>query len=312
MNADIDNIVKSRGNERDKRRLPVWLKRPLPAGERYGKVQALLKELRLNTVCRSAMCPNLGQCWSGGTATFMILGRYCTRRCKFCAVEKGSPERVEEDEPGRVGRASKAMRLKHVVVTSVTRDDLPDEGATHFARTIEAIRSELPEASIEVLTPDFHNRSECIDTVCNSRPTIFNHNLETVRQLSKEIRPQADYKRSLDVLRYVRRRFPGIYVKSGLMVGLGESDEQIRESLMELDEAGCQIVTIGQYLAPSKHHYPVKRFLHPDEFSALENWAKEHCNFLACFAGPFVRSSYMASDILEGIRHRPRNGEEDD
>jgi len=290
-----------------KRRLPEWLRRPLPAGASYNHVQKLLKELRLNTVCRSAMCPNLGQCWSKGTATFMILGKYCTRNCKFCAVDKGLPEIPEPDEPQRVAIAAREMNLKHIVITSVTRDDLPDEGAGHFASTISAIREQSPNASIEVLTPDFHNRTECLNTVCQASPTIFNHNLETVKELSPKIRPKADYQRSLDVLKYVRLNFSDIYVKSGLMVGLGETDEQIRTALRDLSDAGCQIVTIGQYLAPSARHYPVHRFLHPKQFDELEHWAKENCKFLACFAEPFVRSSYMADDILNKILQEKDN-----
>ncbi len=299
------NSTENRQNH--KRRLPEWLRRPLPAGEKYNKVQSLLKELRLNTVCRSAMCPNLGQCWSSGTATFMIMGKYCTRMCKFCAVDKGIPEQLEDDEPERIAIAVREMKLKHVVVTSVTRDDLPDEGANHFANTITAIRQQMPQTSIEVLTPDFHNRSDCLDAICHAGPTIFNHNIETVRELSKKIRPQADYERSLAVLEYVRRAFPDIYVKSGLMVGLGETDNQIKNALKDLTSVGCQIVTIGQYLAPSKMHYPIHRFMPPERFKELANWAREHCDFLACFAGPFVRSSYLASNLLEEINAKMTN-----
>lgn len=299
MIDDVNGVAEVK--RRRSRRLPEWLKRPLPAGEKYARVRKLLDELRLNTVCRSAMCPNLGQCWSEGTATFMILGKYCTRRCKFCAVNKGMPEALDPDEPKRVAIAVREMKLRHVVITSVTRDDLPDEGAYHFAETIRQIRREVPKASIEVLTPDFHNRSECLDAVCEAQPTIFNHNLETVRELSEEIRPQPDYQRSLDVLRYVGNKFSQIYVKSGLMVGLGETDGQVRDALKALADAGCQIVTVGQYLAPSKRHYPVQKFYPPEWFDKLAVWAKENCGFLACFAGPFVRSSYLAGEIAEKV-----------
>jgi lipoic acid synthetase len=231
----------------------------------------------------------------------MILGNVCSRRCKFCAVNKGTPEPVQADEPMRLAKAAGEMKLKHVVVTSVTRDDLPDEGAEHFARTITEIRNVLPESAIEVLTPDFHARPELLDVVGEAKPTIFNHNLETVRELSPTIRPQANYVRSLSVLRYMRDHFPQSYVKSGLMVGLGETDEQIRASLTDLAEAGCQLITIGQYLAPSKEHYPVAKFLPPEWFDELSAWAKANLPFLAFSAGPYVRSSYMAHNLVKNI-----------
>ena len=282
-------------------RLPAWLKRPLPQGPEYVKVESLLRDLRLHTVCRSAHCPNLGQCWSAGTATFMILGAVCTRRCRFCAVAKGEPAALEPDEPVRVAQAAQAMNLRHVVVTSVTRDDLPDEGAGHFARTIIEIRKLLPDAAVEVLTPDFHARPECLDIVTEARPLVFNHNLETVETVSREIRPQADYRRSLAVLRYVRDHHPNVYVKSGLMVGLGETDDQIRQSLTDLNAAGVQIVTVGQYLAPSSEHFPTQRYLPPEWFDELTRWTAGHLSFLAFAASPFVRSSYMAGNLLNTI-----------
>ncbi len=289
-------------DKRVKRRLPSWLKRPLPSGENFRHVDKILSHLQLNTVCREACCPNLGECWSAGTATFMILGEVCTRNCRFCAVASGTCSPVEPDEPDRVARAAKELDLKHVVITSVTRDDLPDEGAGQFAKTIIGLRKELPQAAIEVLTPDFHNRSDCLDTVCNASPTIFNHNLETVELLSSTIRPQADYRRSLAVLEYVKKTFPTIYVKSGLMVGAGETDAQIHQSLRDLSDAGVQIVTVGQYLAPSKNHWPTKRYLPPEWFSKLRIWAQENLNFLYIFAGPFVRSSYLAGNVLDEVR----------
>ncbi len=283
------------------RRLPAWLKRPLGSGEDYVHVEHLLRDLHLHTVCRSAQCPNLGQCWSAGTATFMILGNVCTRRCRFCAVNKGLPEPLQADEPERVAKASAGMNLKHVVVTSVTRDDLPDEGANHFARTICEIRKALPNSAIEVLTPDFHAKPEFLDIVGRANPTIFNHNLETVRDLSPTIRPQANYERSLSVLKYMREHFPKMYIKSGLMVGLGENDDQIRRSLIDLSDAGCQLITIGQYLAPSKEHYPVQQYLPPEWFEELSAWAKENLNFLGFAASPFVRSSYLAHELIKNL-----------
>ncbi|MFA5865199.1 MAG: lipoyl synthase [Phycisphaerae bacterium] len=283
------------------RRLPVWLKRPLPHGREYVKIENLLKDLHLHTVCRSANCPNLGECWSAGTATFMILGKTCSRQCKFCAVEKGTPSPIELDEPLRVAQAAQAMNLRHVVITSVTRDDLPDEGAGHFAQTIIELRKILPTSAIEVLTPDFHCRRDCLDTVARAEPRIFNHNLETVESLTPQIRPQADYHRSLAVLKYVRTNFPAIYVKSGLMVGLGETDDQLRQSLRDLADAGCQIVTVGQYLAPSVNHCPTQRYLSPEWFDQLTLWTRENLPFLAFAASPFVRSSYLAHELLNQI-----------
>jgi lipoic acid synthetase len=295
----MDN--KEQNCNKSPRRLPVWLKRPLGSGEDYTHVRHLLQSLNLHTVCQSAHCPNQGQCWSAGTATFMILGNVCSRRCKFCAVNKGQPEPVQTDEPQRVAEAAREMQLKHVVVTSVTRDDLPDEGANHFAQTILAIRQTLPDASIEVLTPDFHARPELMDIVGEAGPTIFNHNLETVRELSPIIRPQANYLRSLKVLRYMREHFPQSHVKSGLMVGLGETDQQIRESLKDLADAGCELVTVGQYLAPSSDHYPVQKYLPPEWFDELSAWAKANLSFLGFAAGPFVRSSYMAHELIKNL-----------
>ena len=283
------------------RRLPAWLKRPLGSGDDYVHVENLLRDLHLHTVCRSAQCPNLGQCWSAGTATFMILGNVCTRRCRFCAVSKGLPEPVQADEPARVAKASAGMNLKHVVVTSVTRDDLADEGANHFAQTILEIRKVLPNSAIEVLTPDFHARPELLDIVGQANPTIFNHNLETVRELSPAIRPQANYERSLAVLTYMRKHFPKIYIKSGLMVGLGENDDQIHRSLTNLTDAGCQLITVGQYLAPSKEHYPVQQYLPPEWFEELTAWAKQNLKIIGFAASPFVRSSYLAHELIKNF-----------
>jgi lipoyl synthase len=280
------------------RRLPAWLKRPLPHGKDYVHVETLLRELHLHTVCRSARCPNLGECWSAGTATFMILGKTCSRNCRFCAVDKGTPLPPDADEPLRVAQAAQAMKLRHVVITSVTRDDLADEGAGHFARSVLEVRKVLPDSTLEVLTPDFHARPDCLDTVSRAQPRVFNHNLETVEPLTLLIRPQADYRRSLTVLSYVRSGFPNILVKSGLMVGLGETDEQIHQSLRDLANAGCQIVTVGQYLAPSSDHYPTQRYLPPEWFKELTEWATQNFSFVAFAANPFVRSSYLAHELV--------------
>ncbi len=236
----------------------------------------------------------------------MIMGNTCSRRCRFCAVDKGTPGPLEADEPERVAKAAKGMNLKYVVITSVTRDDLPDEGAEHFARTIVTVQAALPESAIEVLTPDFHARSECLDTVARAKPLVFNHNLEMVEHLTPQIRPQADYRRSLAVLNYVRTHFSTLYVKSGLMVGLGETDDEIRQSLKDLAEAGCQIVTVGQYLAPSSSHIPTQRYLPPEWFDELTAWAKANLPFLAFAASPFVRSSYMAKELVGKMKGSDR------
>jgi len=277
------------------RRLPPWLTRPMPAGGAYANINALLNRLKLNTVCRSAGCPNLGQCWSAGTATFMIAGSVCTRNCLFCAVQSGTPQVLDLDEPEHLAQAAKQMKLKHVVITSVTRDDLPDGAAGHFVACINTGRAALPHAAIEVLTPDFSGRADILQTVHRAGPTIFNHNLETVQALTRKIRPQADYQRSLGVLSWMARA-GGMWIKSGLMAGLGETDQQVLDTLADLRNAGCQIITIGQYLAPSKGHYPVQRYLEPAWFDQIRDQALA-MGFNAVFAGPFVRSSYMADKL---------------
>ncbi len=279
------------------RRLPRWLRRRITAGTRADDTAALLAGLNLATVCDEAECPNRHECFCRGTATFMILGRSCTRNCRFCAVSADGPEPVREDEPAAVAEASERMRLRHVVVTSVTRDDLPDGGAGHFARTIAAVRERLPDAVVEVLVPDFRGDTAAIDTVLAARPDVFNHNVETVPRLYEHIRPQADYRQSLDVLaRAHGQGSPGMRTKSGLMVGLGETTDEIRAVLRDLREVDCEILTLGQYLAPSDAHVPVERFVRPEEFDGLRAEA-EKMGFAAVAAGPFVRSSYQAEGV---------------
>ncbi|NLF30615.1 MAG: lipoyl synthase [Planctomycetes bacterium] len=280
-----------------RRRLPPWLKRRIPAGAKLHEVTALLEELKLTTVCDGAHCPNRGECFARGTATFMILGERCTRNCRFCAVEPGQLPPPRADEPQAVAEACRRLSLRYVVITSVTRDDLPDGGAHHFARTIDAVRRVCGGARIEVLTPDFQGDTAAIDTVLAAHPDVFNHNVETVGRLYGDVRPQADYRRSLDVLAYVGRRGGDILSKSGLMVGLGERPEEIREVMHDLRRVGCDILTIGQYLAPSPNHYPVARFVEPSEFDL---WRREGeaLGFAAVAAGPFVRSSYNAEHVF--------------
>lgn len=260
-------------------------------------VRATLRELGLTTVCQNAHCPNIGECFCRGTATFMILGSVCTRDCRFCAVSKGRPQPVDEDEPRRVAEAARRLGLKHVVVTSVTRDDLPDGGAEQFRRAILALK-EIPGVTVEVLTPDFGGMRENVLKVALARPDVFNHNIETVRRLYAAVRPQADYERSLGVLALVKSLAPQIRTKSGLMLGLGETAQEVEETLRDLRRCGCEIATLGQYLRPSPSHTPVERFLAPEEFDALA--AKARClGFLAVASGPFVRSSYMAEHVFQ-------------
>ncbi|MCE5325125.1 MAG: lipoyl synthase [Planctomycetaceae bacterium] len=278
-------------------RLPPWLTRRLGPSRDAEQVAALLADLHLVTVCDGAHCPNRHECYSRRTATFMILGETCTRNCRFCAVPAcgAAPAPPREDEPAAVAEACKRLALRHVVITSVTRDDLADGGAGHFARTIAAVRDAVPQAIIEVLVPDFQGDRAAIDTVLAASPHVFNHNVETVERLYATVRPQASYRRSLGVLAHAKSR--GATTKSGLMVGLGEAAGEVEQVLRDLRAAGCDIVTIGQYLAPSKHHLPVVRYVEPAEFAAYEAGAKA-MGFAAVAAGPFVRSSYQAEDVF--------------
>lgn len=288
--------IVSRPNE-PRRRLPPWLKRPLPPGDAMMRTRRLIDELELNTVCSEARCPNLTECWTRGTATFMILGDRCTRRCGFCAVDTGKPLPPEPDEPQRMASAAVRLALRHVVITSVARDDLPDEGAGHFARCIEAIRARLPEATVEVLVPDFHGRRELIEIVTAARPEVYNHNIETVARLQKRVRPAARYERSLDVMRIVKRLTPTMVTKSGIMLGLGETRDEIVQTFRDLVAAGCEMLTIGQYLRPGEQYLPVERFYTPREFDDLGDLARS-MGFTAVAAGPFVRSSYFAETLF--------------
>jgi lipoic acid synthetase len=255
-----------------------------------------LADLQLATVCQSAHCPNLGECFAKGTATFMIMGTRCTRRCRFCAVDKGSPTPLDAGEPRRIAMAVRRMGVKHAVVTSVTRDDLPDGGAGHFKKTIQHIHKQCPGVSVEVLVPDFGGAVSAFDTICEAGPEVFNHNIETVPRLYSKIRPGADYRRSLGILAYLAGR--GVNTKSGLMLGLGETKDEIRTVLGDLRKANCMLLTLGQYLAPSKAHVPVARYVPPEEF---EMWADTaRCmGFTSVASGPLVRSSYRADEMMD-------------
>lgn len=279
-------------------RLPPWLKRPLPRGNGNNFTHNLLQDLRLETVCENARCPNRPECWAQRTATFMILGNVCTRPCSFCSVPKGTPQPVEEDEPERLAEACVRLGLRHVVITSVTRDDLPDGGAEHFVRCLEAVRRRLSHATLEVLTPDFQGQLAAIDRVIAARPHVFNHNLETVPRLYRVARGRADYRRSLALLARVKEKDPAIFTKAGLMLGLGETLDEVLEVFADLRSIGCDILTLGQYLAPTLHHsLPVARYLPPEEFDAIAQLARS-LGFRQVVAGPFVRSSYHAAEML--------------
>ncbi len=286
---------------KSKRRLPEWLKRRLPAGGQAGNVKKLLDELNLVTVCDGAHCPNRGECFASGTATFLILGDTCTRGCKFCAISQKTPPPPRADEPAAVAEAAKKMGLKYVVITSVTRDDLPDGGAEHFAETIHAIRDAV-EARVEVLVPDFQGNRTAIETVLLAKPDVYNHNIETVERLYETVRPDANYKQSLDVLQYAKDRSQQLglstLTKSGLMVGLGETDDEVVQVMKDLRDVGCDILTVGQYLAPSDAHVPVERFVTPEQFAIWEDAARD-MGFKSAACGPFVRSSYHAKEVFQ-------------
>jgi len=281
-----------------RQRFPAWMRKRLPAAGETRAVRDLIGDLRLNTVCQSAHCPNAGECFACGTATFMILGDSCTRNCRFCAVGHGAPQPIDDDEPRRVAEAAARLSLKYVVVTSVTRDDLPDGGASHFRRVVHAIRQRLP-AQIEILTPDFQGNESAIDDAALALPTVYNHNIETVPSLYPVVRPQAAFRRSLAVLARVKRVAPAVRTKSGLMVGLGEKSQEVLDTLQELRQIDCDMLTIGQYLRPSPQHLPVDRFVTPDEFAEYERRARE-MGFKVVAAGPFVRSSYHAGMLFQG------------
>lgn len=282
-------------------RKPAWLKRRLPLGPAYGQTSALVSKGRLHTVCEEAKCPNQWECYSHHTATFLIMGRRCTRNCGFCAVATGTPENPDPDEPKRLAGIVKEMKLLYVVITSVTRDDLPDGGAGCFSETVAAVRNAVPAAKIEVLIPDFTGDKAALETVINAGPDVLNHNMETVSRLYPKVRPQAEYGRSLELLKHVQRLDPGLPTKSGLMLGLGERSVELEETLKDLLNAGCRILTLGQYLQPTKNHLPVQRFVPPQEF---EKWHEiaQRMGFKEVASGPFVRSSYHASRLYHGCQ----------
>ena len=286
-----------------RRRLPPWLRRPLPSGD-FSHTSRIVEDSGVATVCQEARCPNLSECWSKRHATFMILGDKCTRRCHYCAVDTAKPDPPSADEPDRLADAVAKLDLRHVVLTAVARDDLKDEGAGHFARCVTAIHDRCGETTVEVLPADFHARRDCITALCDTAPELYNHNLEMVERLTPKLRPQGKYSRSLDVLRVVKELAPKLITKSGLMVGLGETTEELHQAFRDLRSAGCDVLTIGQYLQPTREsHAPVEKFYTPDEFDELGAFA-ESIGFLSVASGPFVRSSYNAADVFEESRRR--------
>ncbi len=282
-------------------RKPSWLKARAPGTGEYTNLKRLMRTKTLHTVCEEAHCPNMGECWGKGTATFIILGYICTRSCSYCAVITGMPQGLDEEEPQRVAEAVGAMGLKHAVITSVNRDDLPDGGAGIFAATIRSIREVTPECSVEVLTPDFKGDLNAVTTVVRARPEVFSHNLETVRRLYRFIRPGGRYERALDVLRHSKELDPTVLTKSGVICGMGETRDELEEAMADLAGVGIEILTLGQYLRPSPKHLPIDRYYTPDEFAELKRIGEHDLGFKHVEAGPLVRSSYHAREQVESI-----------
>ncbi|MCC6758065.1 MAG: lipoyl synthase [Candidatus Omnitrophica bacterium] len=282
-------------------RLPDWLRQEIPNAQRIGEMKQLFRGSRLHTVCESAHCPNMGKCWGQGVATFMILGDVCTRACRFCAIKAGLPTELDLAEPRNVALAVKELNLRYVVVTSVARDDLKDEGAGQFADTIREIRSIMPQTKIEVLVPDFSNDLGRLQILVDAKPEVISHNLETVRRLSPKVRPQADYDRTLSVLRNYKSLSHEIFVKSSIMVGIGETQDEVNQAMADLSQAGCDILTIGQYLAPTqlKRHLPVMEYVTPEKFKEYEAFGYG-LGFKHVMSGPLVRSSFIAEEGYSG------------
>ncbi len=282
-------------------RKPPWLKVRAPGGRNYAEIRRLMRELRLHPVCEEARCPNVGECWEHRAATFMILGDVCTRNCAYCAVAHGTPAEYDPDEPARLAEAVAQIGLEHVVITSVDRDDLPNGGAEIFAGCVVEIRKRLPEISIEVLIPDFKGNWKALADVVDGRPDVLNHNMESIARLYNQVRPQAKYERSLELLARVKHHDPTMRTKSGLMVGLGETTDELLGTMRDLRRSACDLLTLGQYLCPSPLHLPVQRFYHPDEFVLLKREG-EAMGFIQVEAGPLVRSSYHAAAQEAAVR----------
>lgn len=292
---------------------PSWIKIRPPAGESYAKIKTMLADLNLATVCQEARCPNIAECWggkdgNGGTATFMLMGDVCTRGCRFCAVKTGNPKgKIDNDEPEKVGWAIAQMSLDYVVITSVDRDDLPDQGADHFGRTIETIKKNNKHLIVEVLTPDFRGRPECVERIVQAKPDVFAHNIETVERLTPKVRdPRAMYRQTLDVLKLIKDFDSNVYTKSSIMLGLGETDEEVLQTLKDLREVGCDVVTFGQYLQPTKTKLKVVEYVTPEKFAHWQT-VSESMGFLYVASGPLVRSSYKAGEFfMKGMIEKKR------
>lgn len=292
---------------------PSWLKVKAPGGQDYHRIKDMLGKLNLATVCQEARCPNMGECWAGGTATFMLMGEVCTRGCRFCNVKTGNPKgKIDQREPEKVGFSISQMGLTYVVITSVNRDDMEDQGADHFGRTVETIKKNDPELIVEILTPDFQGDVDLINRVVDSKPDVFAHNVETVERLTPSVRdPRATYEQSLEVLAQVKRRDPEMYTKSSLMLGLGEADAEIMQALMDLKKVGCDVVTFGQYLQPSPRHLKVEKYITPEKFQYWKQVA-EDMDFLYCASGPLVRSSYKAGEFfMKGVIEKKRKQQQE-
>lgn len=291
---------------------PSWLKVRAPAGDNYARIKNMLGELKLATVCQEAKCPNMGECWAGGTATIMLMGEVCTRGCKFCHVKTGNPRgKLDPLEPEKVAYSLAQMDLEYVVITSVDRDDLPDQGSHHFARTVRTVKKLDPELIVEILTPDFRGDFECVDTIVAAKPDVFAHNIETVERLQKSVRdPRANYRQSLSVLERVKKVDPTRYTKSSIMLGLGEQDDEIVQALKDLRAIDCDVVTFGQYLQPTTRHLKVESYVTPEKFQEWQTLA-ESMGFLYVASGPLVRSSYRAGEFfMKGIIEKQRRGAE--
>jgi lipoyl synthase len=286
---------------------PQWLRVKAPQWERVGNVKEILRDLALNTVCEEASCPNIGECFNAGTATFLIMGPACTRACPYCDIDfEKKPKPLDPTEPERLAQAVGRLKLNHVVITSVNRDDLPDGGASQFVLCIQAIRSTMPQTTIEVLIPDLCGNWQALETILAAIPEVLNHNTETVKRLYRRVRPQGKYDRTLELLKRSRELAPGVYTKSGIMVGLGETDDEVREAMQDLRAVGCDILTVGQYLQPTQKHLNVENFVPPEQFDAWREFG-ESLGFLQVVASPLTRSSYHAEQVRELMKLYPRH-----